>query len=360
MMKTGKIQNAGKRILLLVLAAAVLLLLTSCKGKDPSKKMIGISAPSNNIQRWAVETALMREELRGKGYEVVVQYASNDTSMQISQIENLIAKGADVLIVIPIESASLGEAMDMAKEHNIPVISYDMLITNTDAVSFYTTFDNYKVGAIQGQYVRDKLDLDHADRTYHMEISAGDPGDNNAGFYFNAAMDVLRPYLDSGVLKIVSGQDTFGQCATASWSTEVAQQRAENIIATYYNDKDVDIWIASADATALGASNALSVLYKGSYPIVTGQDCTLISVKNILSGKQGMSVFKDPKLLIDATVNMVEEILSHKTVSVNDTGTYFNGVKYVPSFLCEPTYIDKDNCIEVLTSAGFYTLDQLQ
>ena len=353
-------QSIGKRTGFLVLAVLLLLALSSCKAKDPSKKIIGISAPSNNIQRWAVETVLMKEELSRRGYEVIVQYASNDTSMQISQIENMIAKGAAVLIVIPIESASLGEAMDMAKEHGIPVISYDMLITNTDAVSYYTTFDNYKVGTIQGQYIKDKLDLDNAGRTYNMEISAGDPGDNNAGFFFNAALDVLEPYIDSGSINIVSGQDTFGQCATASWSTEIAQQRAENIIATYYSGRDVDIWLASADATALGVSNALSVFYKGAYPIVTGQDCTLVSVKNILNGKQGMSVFKDPKLLIAATVNMVEEILSHKAVTVNDTETYFNGVKVVPSFLCEPTYVDKDNCIEILTAAGFYTLEQLE
>ena len=334
--------------------------LSGCNSKDPDKKIIGICAPSNEIQRWATETAQMKERLTEKGYEVIVQYANKDVSMQISQIENMIAKGADVLIIVPIESASLGEAMDMAKEHGVPVISYDMLITNTDAVSYYTTFDNYKVGTIQGQYIVDKLDLEHFDRTYNMEISAGDPGDNNAGFYYNGAIDVLKPYLDSGVINVVSGQDSFSQCATPGWSTEKAQQRAESILASYYNDKDVDIWIASADATALGVSNALSTFYKGSYPIITGQDCTLIIVKNILNGKQGMSVFKDPKLLIDATINMVDEILSGRTVSVNDTKTYHNGVKIVPTYLCEPTYVDKDNCIEKLTSTGFYTLDQLR
>jgi len=352
-----KINRIISYIMIIIISLTTL---SSCKTKDNDKKIIGISSPSNEIQRWAIETVRMKEELTARGYEVIVQYANRDVSMQIAHIENLIAKGADVLIVIPIESASLGEAMDMAKEHEIPVISYDMLITNTDAVSYYTTFDNYKVGLIQGQYIKDKLDLDHANRTYNMEISAGDPGDNNAGFYYGAAMDVLKPYIDSGVINIVSGQESFGQCATEGWSAEKAQQRAENIIASYYNDKDVDIWLANADATALGVSNALSISYKGSFPIVTGQDCTLISVKNILNGKQGMSVFKNASLLIDATTNMVDEILSGKTVTVNDTTTYFNGVKVVPSYLCEPDYVDKDNCIEKLTKAGVYTLEQLQ
>ena len=334
--------------------------LSGCSRKDPNAKVIGISAPSNDIQRWAVETVMMKDRLQEKGYEVIIQYANSDVSMQISQIENLIAKDADVLIVIPVESASLGEAMDMAIEHEIPVISYDMLITNTDAVSYYTTFDNYKVGKIQGEYVKDKLDLDHADRTYNIEFTAGDPGDNNAGFFYNGALDVLKPYLDSGVLKILSGQDSFGKCATPSWNTEKAQQRAENILASYYNDQDVNIWLASNDTTALGVSSALAVSYKGEYPIITGQDCTLINVKNILNGKQAMSVFKDPATLIDATVNMVDQIISHKPVTVNDTSTYFNGIKIVPSYLCEPIYVDKDNCIEILTSSGFYTLEQLK
>ena len=358
------IKNSLNKYVNIIIHYIVLIMIVfslfGCKSKHADKKIIGICAPSNEIQRWATETVQMKERLTEKGYEVIVQYANKDVSMQISQIENMIAKGADILIVVPIEAASLGEAMDMAKEHGIPVISYDMLITNTDAVSYYATFDNYKVGTIQGQYIVDKLDLENANRTYNMEISAGDPGDNNAGFFYNGALDVLKPYLDSGVINIVSGQDSFSQCATPGWNTEKAQQRAESIIASYYNDKDVDIWIASADATALGVSNALSIFYKGSYPIITGQDCTLISIRNILNGKQGMSVFKDPKLLINATINMVDEIISGKEVSINDTQTYHNGIKIVPTYLCEPTYVDKDNCIEVLTSAGLYTLDQLK
>ena len=354
-------KNKILKTLQLILMIMILLgTLSGCRRKDPDAKVIGISAPSNDIQRWAVETVQMENKLKEKGYEVIIQYASSDISMQISQIENLIAKDADVLVVIPVEAASLGEAMDMAVEHQIPVISYDMLITNTDAVSYYTTFDNYKVGRIQGQYVRDRLDLDHANRTYNIEFTAGDPGDNNAGFFYNGAVDVLKPYLDSGVLKILSGQDSFGKCATPSWNTEKAQQRAENILASYYNSEDVDVWLASNDTTALGVSSALSVSYKGSYPLITGQDCTLINVRNILNGKQAMSVFKDPAMLIDATINMIDEIILNKPVTVNDTVTYFNGIKTVPSYLCEPIYVDKDNCIEVLTSSGFYTLEQLK
>lgn len=353
-------KNTTLKVWQLIFMIMILLCaLSGCKRRDPDVKVIGISAPSNDIQRWAVETVQMKNRLQEKGYEVIVQYASSDISMQISQIENLIAKNADVLIVIPVEAASLGEAMDMAIEHRVPVISYDMLITNTDAVSYYTTFDNYKVGRIQGQYVRDKLDLDHAKKTYNIEFTAGDPGDNNALFFYNGAVDVLKPYLDSGVLRILSGQDSFGKCATPSWNTEKAQQRAENILASYYNNEEVDIWLASNDTTALGVSSALAVSYKGKYPIITGQDCTLINVKNILIGKQAMSVFKDPAMLIDATVNMVDEIILNKPVTVNDTDTYFNGIKTVPSYLCEPIYVDRDNCIEILTSSGFYTPEQL-
>ncbi|WP_408070531.1 substrate-binding domain-containing protein [Butyrivibrio sp. JL13D10] len=348
-----------KYIYILLALSALLILMTGCYAKKSDKKIIGISAPSNEIQRWALETVQIRDELYKRGYDVITQYASNDVAMQINQIENMIAQGAEVLIIIPVESASLGEAMDMAKEHNIPVISYDMLITNTDAVSYYTTFDNYGVGRIMGEYVRGKLDLDNASRTYNIEFTSGNPGDNNAAYFFNGAKDVLQPYLDNGVLNIVSGQTTFTQCSTPGWSTEKAQHRAENILASFYQDTDVDIWISGSDITSLGIIGALGNSYNGSYPLITGQDCSLLNVKYIMEGKQAMSVFKDPTLLIEATTNMVDEILSGKEVTVNDTETYFNGIKTVPSYLCKPVYIDADNYEDVLISSGFYTKEQL-
>lgn len=316
--------------------------------------------PTKDLQRWNQDGANMEKELKAAGYEVDLQYASNDTQTQVSQVENMIANGADVLVIAAIEGSSLGEALDQAKEKNIPVIAYDRLLMNSDAVSYYATFDNYKVGTVQGEYVVDTLDLKNQAGPFNLEITAGDPGDNNAGFFFNGAYDVLKEYIESGKLVVNSGQKTFADCGTAQWSTATAQTRAETILSTYYADKDLDVWLCSNDSTALGVENALAANYKGKYPIITGQDCDIENTKNMIAGKQSMSVFKDTRTLASQVVKMVGQILKGETVDVNDTETYNNGKKVVPSFLCKPVFADANNYKELLIDSGYYTEDQLK
>ena len=325
-------------------------------------KKVGVAMPTKDLQRWNQDGENMQKELEAAGYEVELQYASNDTQTQISQIETMINDGCDVLVVAAIEASSLGEAMDMAAEQNIPVIAYDRLIMNTDAVSYYATFDNYKVGQVQGQYIIDTLGLDVNDtsKTYTMEVTAGDPGDNNANFFYSGAMDLLDDYIDAGIIEIKSGQQEFADVATAQWATEKAQSRMENILSTYYADgTNLDICLCSNDSTALGVENALAANYKGEYPIITGQDCDIENTKNMIAGKQSMSVFKDTRTLASQVVKMVGQILSGETVDVNDTETYDNGVKVVESFLCEPVFADANNYKELLIDSGYYTEDQL-
>ena len=321
---------------------------------------VGVSMPTKDLQRWNQDGANMESQLKQAGYEVELQFAANDVQQQLSQIENMISNGCDVLVIAAIEGSSLGEALDMAKEANIPVIAYDRLIMDSDAVSYYATFDNYKVGTVQGTYVKDTLDLDNAAGPFNIEFTAGDPGDNNAGFFFNGAFDVLKPYIDEGKLVVVSGQSTFDAVATPSWATETAQSRAENILSTNYTDKDVDVWLCSNDSTALGVENALAANYKGKYPIITGQDCDIENTKNMIAGKQSMSVFKDTRTLASQVVKMVGQILTGATVDVNDTETYNNNVITVPSFLCEPVFADANNYKEILIDSGYYTEDQLK
>ncbi|MCF0127353.1 MAG: sugar-binding protein, partial [Pseudobutyrivibrio sp.] len=251
---------------------------------------VGVSMPTKDLQRWNQDGANMEAELKAAGYEVDLQYASNDVQTQVSQIENMISSGCNVLVVAAIEGSSLGEAMDMAKENNIPVIAYDRLIMNSDAVSYYATFDNYMVGTKQGEYVKEQLDLDNAAGPFNIEFTAGDPGDNNAGYFYNGAYDVLKPYIESGKLNVVSGQTKFEDVATPTWATDVAQKRAENILSSYYADgTQLDVWLCSNDSTALGVENALAANYTGNYPIITGQDCDKANVKNMIAGKQAMS-----------------------------------------------------------------------
>ena len=322
---------------------------------------IGVSMPTKDLQRWNQDGENMQKLLEEAGYEVDLQYASNDVQTQLSQVENMISSGANVLVIAAIEGSSLGEALDMAKENDIPVIAYDRLLMESDAVSYYATFDNYMVGQVQGQYIIDTLDLDNAEGPFNIEFTAGDPGDNNAGFFFNGAMDLLKPYLDKGKLVCKSGQTSFEEVATKERKTENAQSRAENILASNYADgTNLDAWMCSNDSTALGVENALEANYTGVYPIVTGQDCDKANVKNMIAGKQSMSVFKDTRTLAEQVVKMVGQILNGEEVDVNDTETYNNNVITVPSYLCEPVFADVNNYKELLLDSGYYTEDDLK
>jgi len=345
------------KVLATVLCTATLLLgFAGCSGAGSGKSKVGVSMPTKDLQRWNQDGDYMKQELEAAGYEVDLQYAANDVGTQLSQIENMINSGCDVLVIAAIEGSSLGEALDLAESKNIPVIAYDRLLMESDTVDYYATFDNYMVGTIQGEYVRDQLDLDNAAGPFNIEFTAGDPGDNNALFFYQGAVDVLNPYIEEGKLNIVSGQSEFSDVATASWKTENAQSRAETILSSYYADgTNVDVWLCSNDSTALGVENALAANYTGSYPIITGQDCDIANVKNMLDGKQSMSVFKDTRTLAKQVVKMVTQIINGETVDVNDTETYDNGKKVVPSYLCEPVFADAGNYQSILIDSGYYS-----
>ena len=322
---------------------------------------VGVAMPTKDLQRWNQDGANMEEQLKAAGYEVDLQFASNDVQTQVSQIENMINGGCNVLVIASIDGESLGTVLETAKAANIPVIAYDRLIMGTDAVSYYATFDNYMVGTKQGQYIIDTLDLNNAAGPFTMEVTTGDPGDNNAKFFYNGAMDLLKPFIDEGKLVVKSGKYDFDSVATQSWATENAQSRAENILSSFYADgTDLDVWLCSNDSTALGVENALAANYKGKYPIITGQDCDVANVKNMIDGKQSMSIFKDTRTLAAQVVKMVGQILNGETVEVNDTKTYDNGKGVVPSFLCEPVFADINNYKEILIDSGYYTEADLQ
>ena len=322
---------------------------------------VGVSMPTKDLQRWNQDGENMQNMLTEAGYEVDLQFASNDPATQLNQIKTMIGNGCSVLVISAIEGDSLGEALDMAAENDIPVIAYDRLLMSSDAVSYYATFDNYMVGTVQGTYIKEALDLDNAEGPFNMECTAGDPGDNNATYFYNGAIDVLQPYIDEGKLVVQSGQVDFQDVATPQWKTETAQSRAENILSSYYADgKNVDVWLCSNDSTALGVETALAANYSGEYPIITGQDCDIENTKNMIAGKQSMSVFKDTRTLAAQVVKMVDQILNGEEVDVNDTETYDNGVIVVPSYLCEPVFADANNYKELLIDSGYYTEDQLQ
>ena len=352
-----------RKAMALVLCAATLFSLAAplAVQAEEAKPVIGVAMPTQDLQRWNQDGANMKAQLEEKGYEVDLQYAGNDIATQVSQLENMIANGVGVLVVACIDGDSLGTVLAQAKEASIPVIAYDRLIMNTDAISYYATFDNKLVGMTQGQYIVDALDLENADGPFNLEMVTGDPGDNNVNFFFGGAIEVLQPYIDAGKLVVPSGQMTKDEVATAAWATDAAQARFENILSSYYADGTVlDAVLASNDSTALGVANALAANYTGEYPILTGQDCDIANVGNLVDGKQSMSVFKDTRTLASKVVEMVDAIVADTEVPVNDTETYDNGTGVIPSFLCEPVAVTIDNYEEMLIESGYYTAEEIQ
>ena len=341
--------------------------------KADDKKLIGVTMPTKDLQRWNQDGENMKKELEAAGYEVDLQYASNDVSTQVSQLENQVANGCDLLVVASIDGSSLGEPLKQAKEAGIPVISYDRLI-KSDAVSYYVSFDNYTVGTLQGQYVVDSLDLDNAgDKTYNIEFTAGDPADNNAGYFFNGAFDVLKPYIDAGTLNVVSGQTDFDSVATPAWDTQTALERMQNILASYYADgTQLDVALCSNDSTALGVTQAIESDYAGDNTVlITGQDGDEANLANIVDGKQSMTVYKAVANEAVVTLDLAEAMLKGDTIDESlitnsgwdfdcayDTESYetSDGNK-CPSFLLVPTVVTKDNMKEELVDTGYYTQD---
>ncbi len=318
--------------------------------------LVGVSMPTKDLQRWVQDGENMQSELEAAGYTVDLQYADNDITMQVTQIQNMIANGCGTLVIASIDGSSLGTVMAEAEEAAIPVIAYDRLIMDSDAVSYYATFDNWDVGVKQGEYLVEAMGLASATGPFNIEYITGDPGDNNINFFFGGAMSVLQEYVDSGVLVTPSGQTEQATVATANWATDEAQSRFETILSSYYSDgTQLDAVLASNDSTALGVANALASNYTGSYPYLTGQDCDVANVQNLAAGKQSMSVFKDTRDLASAVVAMVEAIMTGSEPPVNDTETYDNGNGIVPSYLCEPVVCTADNITEILIDSGYYT-----
>lgn len=334
---------------------------SNLKTAEANGHKIGVSMPTKELQRWVQDGENMKSALYDYGYIVDLQYADNDTNMQNEQIKSMVDGGCEVLVIAAIDGNQLGESLAAAKEAGIQVIAYDRLIMNSDAVSYYATFDNQLVGVLQGQYIADALDLEHTQETYHIELFTGSPDDNNCNFFFGGAMEVLQPYIDSGRLIVTSGQMTKEACYTDGWSTDLARERMETILKTYYADGTrLDAVLSSNDSVALGIADAVTQYYDGDFPFLTGQDCDINAVKNIISGRQSMSIFKDTRGLAAKVVDMVTAIIDGKTVPVNDTSTYDNGTGIIPSYLCDPVFADKDNYKEILVDSGYYTEDQFR
>ncbi|NTW39670.1 MAG: sugar ABC transporter substrate-binding protein [Cellulomonadaceae bacterium] len=341
-------------------------------GDSAEGGLIGVAMPTETSERWIADGAAVKDGLEAAGYDVDLQFAADDIPTQAQQIDQMITKGAELLIIAAIDGTALSGQLQAAADANIPVISYDRLIRDSANVDFYVTFDNYKVGVQQATSLLVGLGLLNADGSegtatgpFNIELFAGSLDDNNAHFFFDGAIDTLQPYLDEGTLVVKSGQTDIEQAATLRWQQETAQKRMEDLLTSTYSDgTKVQGVLSPYDGLSRGIITALSNAGYGAtiaegLPPVTGQDAEIASVKLIADGTQFATIFKDTRKLADQSVLAAQAYLAGEEPEANDTTTYDNGVKVVPSYLLQSDIVYADNIQALLIDSGYWTAEEV-
>jgi putative multiple sugar transport system substrate-binding protein len=337
---------------------------TGLTASAQDKATVGIAMPTKSSARWIDDGNNMVKVLKERGYNTDLQYAEDDIPNQLSQVENMVTKGAKALVIAAIDGTTLSDVLKQAKAKGIIVIAYDRLIRGTPNVDYYATFDNFQVGVLQAQSIEQGLGLKDGKGPSNIELFGGSPDDNNAYFFYNGAMSVLKPYIDSGKLVVASGQMGMDKVATLRWDGATAQARMDNLLSAYYGNKKLNAVLSPYDGISIGIISSLKGVGYGNadqpMPIISGQDAEVPSIKAMLRGDQYSTIFKDTRDLAKVTADMVDAALGGKQVTVNDTKTYENGVKTVPSYLLKPVVVYKDNWEKVLVESGYYKKSQFQ
>jgi putative multiple sugar transport system substrate-binding protein len=353
-----------KSLKLITTALALTLCAAAPYASADDKGVVGISMPTKSSSRWISDGQSMVDAFKAKGYQADLQYAEDEVPNQIAQIENLITKGVKILVVAPIDGTTLSNTLSKAEARGIKVIAYDRLIRGTKDVDYYATFDNFGVGAMMADSVVKSLDLNNRKTPANVEIFAGSADDNNAHVVYDGMLSVIKPYMDNGKLVVRSKQLAFDKVATFRWDGATAQARMDNLLSAYYGNAHVDAVLSPYDGISVGIISSLKGVGYGTaqqpMPVITGQDAEIPSVKAIIRGDQKTTVFKDTRELAKATVDMADAVLNKKTVPVNDTKTYNNGVKVVPTYLLKPVLVDNGNWKATLVSSGYYKETQLK
>jgi putative multiple sugar transport system substrate-binding protein len=349
---------------LIAAAAAAATLAATGPAFAEGKGLIGISMPTKSSTRWISDGESMVKEFTAMGYDTDLQYAEDDIPNQLAQIENMVTKGAKVLIIAAIDGTTLSDILKKAHEAGAKVIAYDRLIRDSENVDYYATFDNFKVGVLQAESLVAGLKERFAGvKPWNVELFGGSPDDNNAFFFYDGAMSVLQPMIDAGEIAVVSGQMGMDKVGTLRWDGAVAQARMDNLLSANYTDKKVHGVLAPYDGLSRGIISSLKgVGYApgAEMPIVTGQDAEVASVKGMMAGEQYSTVFKDTRELAKVTASMVDAAMQGKEVPINDTKTYNNGVKVVPSNLLVPYSVAKADIDKMLVESGYIKAEELQ
>lgn len=333
--------------------------------KETEPTFIGVAMPTRTSERWINDGANMKAKLEILGYTVDLEYAEDDIQMQVDQIHNMLENQVDCLVISSIDSKALIQVLEEAKEKKVPVIAYDRLLMDTDAISYYASFDNKEIGIQIGEYIEETKQLKEAQmrgESYTIEFFMGSPDDNNAWYLYDGLMEVLESYLEDGTLICKSGKTSFEDTCILCWSEETARQRCVSCLKEYYQKESLDIVCSAFDGFSYGVKNALMEYgYKvgDNWPLVTGQDAEQAAVRNILNGYQSMTIYKDTRILADRCVNLVQAVMENTPPEINDRSKYDNGKLVVPTYLCQSVVITEDNYEEELIQSGYYTKLQL-
>lgn len=348
-----------------VAALAVSLAAMSYQAHAQDKGTVGIAMPTKSSLRWISDGNELVAALKAKGYNADLQYAEDDIPNQLAQIENMVTKDVKALVVASIDGTTLSAVLQQAADKGVKVIAYDRLIRDSGNVDFYTTFDNFKVGVLQAESLLQGLGYPGKPGPFNVELFGGSPDDNNAFFFYDGAMSVLQPLIDKGTLVVKSGQTGMQKVGTLRWDGAVAQARMDNILSANYSDGSrVDAVLSPYDGLSRGIISSLRGVGYGTadqpWPIVSGQDAEVPSVKAIIAGEQYSTVFKDTRELAKVTANLVDAVLSGGKPEINDEKTYNNGVKVVPSYLLTPVAVDKTNYEKIVVGSGYIKADELK
>lgn len=358
-----------KKVMMTIVSILSAVVLVAC-GNDSSmqteegKGTVGIAMPTQSAERWIDDGNNMVDQLEELGYETILQYGEDDVQNQVSQIENMITRGVDYLVIAAVDGAALTDVLEMAAEEEITVVAYDRLLMNSEHVNYYVTFDNLGVGILTAEYIEDKLNLKDGEGPYNIELFAGSPSDNVASTNYDGYMTVLEKYIDNGQLEVQSGQTEFNQIATLRWDAATAQERMDNLLSAHYTDKNIDAILSPYDPMTLSIISSLKGVGYGTddlpLPITTGQDANIPTIKSIIAGEQDMTIFKDTRILATSTVDVIESVSNEDTIEIDDEETYDNEVKIVPTILEKPIVVDKDNYKEMLIDSEYYTEEELE
>ena len=331
------------------LLAACLLILTmslmaaGCGGADHEAKRVDLIF-SHSPERWQNGAKSMEEELSRQGYAVKLQIFSNEEEQKAAMKQAIDGKSSCIVLAGGNDKA-IGDELKEAKEAKIPIIAYDSLVQNTDALSYYVTFDNEGVGASMGRYIEEKFNLQSGAGPFTIEFLSGSEHDSNARLMHDGTYAVLKPYIDKGQLIVASGRTSFEDTAIKDWDTKNAASHMQEIVAKYYTGRSLDIVVAASDGIAYGVIDGLKG-YSGRWPFITGQDADQKALEYVRNGRMGFTIKKDSDTLNYKCLRMIKAVVEGSQPDINDVRTYNNGVITVPAYLCIPQIIDRGNLDE--------------